>query len=50
MLHTCTKIKGEIKALQTLAVVCSILRNFAIVVVGVTRAEDEKYLNDTVRY
>jgi hypothetical protein len=42
------QIKGEIKALQTLAVVCSLLRHFAAVVVGVTRAEDQQYLADTV--
>jgi hypothetical protein len=42
------KVKGEIKAMQTLAVVCSLLRHFAAVVVGVTRPQDEKYLADTV--
>ena len=34
--------------MQTLAVVCSLLRNFAAVVVGVTRPEDEQYLAHTV--
>jgi hypothetical protein len=34
--------------MQTLAVVCSLLRNFASVVVGVTREEDEKYIADMV--
>ena len=42
------QIKGETKALQTLAVVCSLLRHFAAVVVGVTRPEDEQYLAHTV--
>jgi hypothetical protein len=43
-------VKGEVKAMQTLAVVCSLLRNFAYVVVGVTRPEDEAYITDTVRH
>lgn len=44
----CMQIKGETKALQTLAVVCSLLKHFRAVVVGVTRAEDKQYLADTV--
>lgn len=43
------QVKGEIKALQTLAVVCSLLRHFSSVVVGVTRPQDHKYITDTVQ-
>lgn len=35
-----SQIKAEIKALQTMAVLCSLLKYFAYVIVGVTRVED----------
>lgn len=42
-------VKAEIKALQTQAVVCSLLRHFGSVVVGVTRPEDLVYMETTLK-
>lgn len=39
-LFMCIQIKAEIKALQTMAVICSLLKYFTYVIVGVSRTDD----------
>mmetsp|Transcript_20751 Transcript_20751/g.34940 ORF Transcript_20751/g.34940 Transcript_20751/m.34940 type:complete len:418 (-) Transcript_20751:72-1325(-) len=41
-------IKAEIKALQTMAVLCSLLKYFAYVIVGVARIEDQDLIQSEV--
>lgn len=48
LLTASLQIRAEIKAIQTVAVVCSILKYFTYAILGVARVEDERFLKAEV--
>jgi hypothetical protein len=43
-----SQIKAEIKAMQTMAVICSMLKYFTYVIVGVAKTDDEALIKSEV--